>query len=49
MAEDVQRFKGSGVAFKEDKGGVVTGSGPTIGIVKDNFDPTRSGRLRVYL
>ncbi len=49
MAEDVQRFKGSGVAFKEDKGGVVTGAGPTIGIVKDNFDPTRSGRLRVYL
>ena len=32
-----------------DRGGMPTEMGPFIGIVKNNVDPTRSGRLQVYI
>jgi len=34
---------------KSDSGGGVTRSVPVLGIVKNNIDPTRSGRLQVYI
>lgn len=34
---------------REDTPGIRLDSGPYIGIVKNNFDPTRSGRLQIYI
>ena len=49
MAENVNRNLGRGSSFRLDKGGAVTESGPFIGIVKNNIDPTRSGRIQVFI
>lgn len=49
MAENINRNIGQAGAYKFDKGGAVTTSGPLIGIVKNNIDPTRAGRIQVYL
>lgn len=35
--------------YKNDRGGATLITEPVIGVVKDNVDPTRSGRVRVYL
>jgi hypothetical protein len=49
MAENINRVVGQGNAYKLDKGGTVVQSGPFVGKVKNNIDPTRSGRIQVYL
>jgi len=49
MAENIQRSRGRPSTYKFDRGGVPTEFGPFIGIVKNNIDPTRSGRLQVYI
>jgi len=49
MAENVQRNRGRGTAYKYDKGGVPSEFGPFIGIIKSSIDSTRAGRLRVYI
>lgn len=49
MAEDIQRSRGRPVNFKMDRGNVPTEFGPFYGVVKNNIDPTRSGRLQVYI
>ena len=49
MSEDIQRSKGRPTNYKLDRGGVPTEFGPFVGIVKNNVDPTRSGRLQVYI
>ena len=49
MAENIQRNRGRGQAYKYDKGGVPSEFGPFIGTVKNNVDPTRAGRLQVYI
>jgi len=49
MAENVQRNRGRGTAYKFDKGGVPSEFGPFIGIIKSSVDSTRAGRLRVYI
>lgn len=49
MAENINRGLGRGSGFQLDKGGVVTESGPFIGVVKNNIDPTRAGRIQVYI
>jgi hypothetical protein len=36
-------------ANKESTAGIRLDSGPYIGVVKNNIDPTRSGRLQVYI
>lgn len=36
-------------ADKTKTGGEVTNPGPFVGVVKNNLDPTRSGRLQVYI
>jgi hypothetical protein len=47
--ENISRNTGQPRNYKMDRGGMPTEMGPFIGIVKDNVDPTRSGRLRVYI
>jgi hypothetical protein len=49
MANNIQRTKGRGSNYKFDRGGMPTEMGPFIGEVKNNIDPTRSGRLQVYI
>ena len=49
MAESTQRSKGRPSNYKQDRGGVPAEFGPFTGIVMSTVDPTRSGRLRVYL
>jgi hypothetical protein len=49
MAEEIQRSKGRPSNYKTDRGGNPSESGPFLGIVKNNIDPTRSGRLQVYI
>ena len=47
--ENIQRNTGQPRNYKMDRGGMPTEMGPFIGIVKNNVDPTRSGRLQVYI
>jgi len=47
--QDEFKPKGQLKASKPDAGGGVTRSVPVLAIVKDNVDPTRCGRLQVYL
>jgi hypothetical protein len=49
MAESVQRSKGRPSNYKMDRGGVPAEFGPFAGIVMSTVDPTRAGRLRVYI
>jgi hypothetical protein len=49
MAESVQRSKGRPSNYKMDRGGVPAEFGPFAGIVMSTVDPTRAGRLRVFI
>jgi hypothetical protein len=49
MADEIQRSQGRPQSYKQDRGGVPAEFGPFSGIVKNNVDPTRSGRLQVYI
>jgi hypothetical protein len=49
MADNVQRSRGRGSGYKFDRGGQPTEFGPFIGTVRNNIDPTRTGRLQVYI
>jgi hypothetical protein len=49
MAESVSRSRGRPSNYKQDRGGVPAEFGPFIGIVKSNVDPTRAGRLQVFI
>jgi len=49
MAESVERSRGRPSNYKLDRGGVPTEFGPFTGIVMSTVDPTRAGRLRVYI
>ena len=49
MAQDVFKATGPTKASKPDAGGGNTRNVPVFGIVKDNVDPTRSGRIKVYI
>ena len=49
MAESVQRSKGRPGNYKMDRGGVPAEFGPFAGIVMSTVDPTRAGRLRVFI
>jgi len=49
MAENIKRSKSQSSNFDYSKGGVTAEFGPFIGIVKSNIDPTRSGRLQIYI
>lgn len=49
MSEEIQRSRGRPSNYKMDRGGYPAEFGPFIGVVKNNVDPTRSGRLQVYI
>ena len=49
MAENIQRSRGRAPGYKFDRGGQPAEMGPYIGIVVNNVDNTRSGRLQVYI
>ena len=49
MAENVQRNQGRPAGYKFDRGGMPTDFGPFTGRVMNNIDPTRQGRLQVYI
>jgi hypothetical protein len=47
--ENVQRSRGRPQNYKFDRGGMPAEMGPYIGIVVNNVDNARSGRLQVYI
>lgn len=47
--EDVFKPNGALKSSKTDAGGGNTRPEPVIGVVKNNIDPTRSGRIQVYI
>jgi len=49
MAEEIQRSRGRPSNYRQDRGGVPSEYGPFFGVVMNNVDPTRSGRLQVYI
>ena len=49
MAQDVIKTKSPPKSASPSVGGANTQNFPVFGIVKDNIDPTRSGRIRVLL
>ena len=49
MAVDNVKKSGAPIGYRDDRGGAVLISHPVIGIVKDNIDPTHSGRIKVYI
>jgi hypothetical protein len=49
MSEDIERSRGRPENYKQDRGGVPAEYGPYKGLVMSNVDPTRQGRLWVYI
>lgn len=49
MAQDTQQRSGTPNNYESDRGGATLISEPVIGIVKDNVDPSHSGRVQVYI
>jgi hypothetical protein len=49
MSENTQRSRGRPKNYKQDRGGVPAEFGPFTGIVMSSVDPTRAGRLRVFI
>jgi hypothetical protein len=47
--ENIERNSGQPKSYKFDRGGSPTEFGPFIGLVTNNIDPTRQGRLQVYI
>jgi len=49
MVDNVQRSRGRPSNYKLDRGGVPSEFGPFTGVVMSTVDPTRAGRLRVFI
>ena len=49
MSENIQRSRGRPQNYKFDRGGMPAEMGPYIGIVVNNVDTTRQGRLQVWI
>lgn len=49
MAENIQRSTGRSQEYQFDRGGMPAEMGPYVGIVVNNVDNTRSGRLQVWI
>jgi len=47
--EDIFKTAGSTQSTKPDAGGAVIRNVPVFGVVKNNIDPTRAGRIQVYI
>ena len=49
MADNIIRDEGVAQNYRFNRGGTPAEFGPFIGVVKNNVDPTRQGRLQVYI
>jgi hypothetical protein len=49
MPDNIIRTTGRSKQYRFDRGGMPTEMGPYIGIVTNNIDPTRAGRLQVWI
>lgn len=49
MPDNIQRSRGRPQNYKFDRGGMPAEMGPFVGVVKNNVDPTRTGRLQVFI
>jgi len=49
MSDNIPKVRGTTQSYKNDKGGAITRDYPVIGIVKNNIDPERNGRIQVAL
>ena len=49
MSDDIVKLTGTLKSYKDDRGGATLYSSPIIGVVKNNIDPLRSGKIQVYL
>jgi hypothetical protein len=49
MALNTERSKGRAQNFENTRGGTAADSGPFVGVVMNNVDPSRSGRLQVFI
>jgi len=49
VSEQIERSRGVPSNYKQNRGGIPAEFGPFTGVVKNNVDPTRSGRLQVYI
>jgi len=49
MADDILKSRGRTKGYKLDRGGMPADSGPFIAEVMNNVDPTRNGRVQVYI
>jgi hypothetical protein len=49
MTDNIQRSRGRARNYKLDRGGVPAEFGPFTGVVMSTVDPTRAGRLRVFI
>jgi hypothetical protein len=49
MAENIQRSTGRSQEYQFDRGGMPAEMGPYVGVVVNNVDNTRSGRLQVWI
>ena len=49
MSDDIVKLTGTLKSYKDDRGGATLYSSPIVGIVKNNIDPLRSGKIQVYL
>jgi len=49
MAQEIDKSRGRTKGYTLDAGGTPAESGPFVGIVKNNIDSTRSGKIDVYI
>ena len=49
MAQEAVRSRGRPTNYKQDRGGVISEYGPFSGVVMNNIDKARLGRLQVYI
>ena len=49
MPENIFKLRGTTKSYTDDRGGSVLLSRPVIGIVKNNIDPSHTGKIEVYI
>lgn len=49
MSQEAIRSRGRPTNYRQDRGGVPSEYGPFLGVVMNNVDPARLGRLQVYI
>ena len=49
MADDILKSRGRTKGYKLDRGGMPADTGPFIAEIMNNVDPTRNGRIQVYI